>query len=69
MRQREEAGGEDGRRERGTVMGGRVRERERGGGKKRDPRQRQHTFTTVSFLRRIRRVARRYHRSRLIIII
>lgn len=30
MRQREEAGGEDGRRERGTVMGGRVRERERG---------------------------------------
>lgn len=68
MRQREEAGGEDGRRERGTVMGGRVRERERGG-KKRDPRQRQHTFTTVSFLRRIRRVARRYHRSRLIIII
>lgn len=29
MRQREEAGGEDGRRERGTVMGGRVRERER----------------------------------------
>lgn len=68
MRQREEAGGEDGRRERGTVMGERMRERVRGG-KKRDPRQRQHTFTTVSFLRRIRRVARRYHRSRLIIII
>lgn len=31
MRQREEAGGENGRRERGTVMGGRVREREKGG--------------------------------------
>lgn len=35
MRQREEAGGEDGRRERGTVMGGRVRER--GGGRNETP--------------------------------
>lgn len=37
MRQREEAGGEDGRRERGTVMGGWVREREREGGRNETP--------------------------------
>lgn len=66
----------DGRRTRGMqgdrwyALVGRGK-KERAGGKRdeRDPRQRQHTAATVSLLHRIRRVARRYHDPRLIIII